>query len=132
MKRRSKIALAAILASMMAIGARAQTAPLPSESNFQVKTTSDLVRLCESKPTDATGVAALHFCHGFVTGAYQYYQVAAAASGKRLVCVPTPPPSRNEAIAAFVTWTRQNPQPMSMPPIEGLFQYLAQRYPCRA
>ena len=54
----------------------------PSETDFQVTTTGDLVRLCEAAPTDATGIAALHFCHGFAVGAYQYHQIAAAAENK--------------------------------------------------
>ncbi|MFP5512940.1 MAG: Rap1a/Tai family immunity protein [Alphaproteobacteria bacterium] len=112
--------------------ASAQT-PAPSEGNFQVKNTGDLLKLCEAKPVDSTGIAALHFCQGFAVGAYQYYQIAAAAEGKRpLFCPPNPPPSRNDAIAAFVTWAQQNPGALSLPPVEGLFRYLAQRYPCEA
>ncbi len=110
----------------------AQTAPAPTETNFRVATTGDLVRLCEANPAEPTGVAALHFCHGFAVGAYQYHQIATAAENKRpLFCAPNPTPSRNEVIAAFVTWAKQNPQQLSMPPVEGIFHYLAQRYPCR-
>lgn len=110
----------------------AQTAPDPTETNFRVATTGDLVRLCEAKPTDLTGVAALHFCHGFAVGAYQYHQIVTAAEGKRpLFCPPNPLPTRNEVIAAFVTWAKQNPQQLDTPPVEGMFRYLAQRYPCR-
>ncbi|MFS2008689.1 Rap1a/Tai family immunity protein [Azospirillum sp. CT11-132] len=117
--------------------ATAQTSPLsdspPSERNFQVKSTGDLLKLCEAKPVDSTGIAALHFCQGFAVGAYQYHQIASAAEGKRpLFCPPNPPPSRNDAIAAFVTWGQQNPSALSLPPVEGLFRYLAQHFPCRA
>jgi len=133
MQHQSKIALAATLAVMLAGAARAQTAPPPSETNFQVKTTGDLVRLCEAAPADSTGIAALHFCHGFAVGAYQYHQVATAAEGRKpLVCAPNPPPSRNQAVVDFVAWAKQNPQQMNAPPVEGLFRYLAQRYPCPA
>ena len=34
------------------------------------------------------------------------------------------------AIAGFISWARQNPGAMSVPPVEGIFRYLAQRYPC--
>jgi hypothetical protein len=104
----------------------------PSETAFLVTTTGDLVRLCEAQPTDPTGIAALHFCHGFAVGAYQYHQIAAAAENKPpLFCQPNPPPSRNEAIAGFISWARRNPAAMSTPPVEGMFRYLAQSYPCR-
>lgn len=124
----------AVLAGTVVAGAQtASPSADPSEENFQVKTTGDLVRLCQAKPTDATGIAALHFCQGFAVGAYQYHQIATAAERRKpLVCAPNPPPSRNEAIAAFISWAQQNPQKMNTPPVEGLFEYLAQRYPCRA
>lgn len=127
---------AAVALAAVAAGAQTTAGPSaagPSETNFQVKTTGDLVRLCEASPADPTGIAALHFCHGFAVGAYQYHQVATAAAGKRpLVCAPNPPPSRNEAVAAFIAWAKQNPGQLEAPPVEGLFRYLAQRYPCRA
>lgn len=123
----------AVTAILMTIAdATAQTAPLPTENNFQVRTTGDLKQLCEAKSSDATGIAALHFCQGFAVGAYQYYQIVTAAENKPpLVCPPKPLPSRNEALASFVAWAQQNPGQMSLPPVEGLFRYLAQRYPCR-
>ena len=138
MRRRQKPLLLTAMAAMAAIAVmtptsvRAQTMTTPSESDFQVAATGDLVRLCEAAPTDATGIAALHFCHGFAVGAYQYHQIAAAAENRTpLFCEPNPRPSRNEAIAGFVSWARQNPGVMSAPPVEGMFRYLAQRYPCR-
>lgn len=133
MLTRIALVLAATLAVMHDLPASAQTPPAPTETNFQVKSTGDLVRLCEAKPSDTTGVAALHFCHGFAVGAYQYYQIVSAAENKRpLFCPPNPLPTRNEVIADFVRWANQNPQQMSAPPVEGMFRYLAQRYPCRA
>jgi hypothetical protein len=135
MKHRQKpvlIAAMAVMAVMAVTAVRAQTAGDPSESDFRVATTGDLVRLCEAAPADPTGIAALHFCHGFAVGAYQYYQIAAAAEKKPpLFCEPNPRPSRNEAIAGFVSWAKQNPGAMNAPPVEGIFRYLAQRYPCR-
>lgn len=132
MKRRMTSAVAAALAGMAALGAQAQTGQVATDTNFRVTNTGDLVQLCEAAPTDTVGVAALHFCHGFAVGAFQYHQVVTAASARpRLVCVPNPPPTRNEAVAAFVEWAKRNPQQMSMPPVEGLFRFLAERYPCR-
>jgi hypothetical protein len=121
MKRQQKpvlLAVMAVMAVMTVAGVRAQTGADPSETNFQARTTGDL--------------AALHFCHGFAVGAYQYHQVAAAAENKRpLFCEPRPRPTRNEAIAGFLSWAKQNPGAMNTPPVEGIFRYLAQYYPCR-
>ena len=136
MKRRQKPALLAAMTVMVLLictSVRAQPVANPSETDFQVMTTGDLVRLCEATPTDATGIAALHFCHGFAVGAYQYHQIAAAAEKKSpLFCEPNPRPSRNEAIAGFISWAKLNPKAMDAPPVEGIFRYLAQRYPCRS
>ena len=135
MKRRQKPVLLAALAAlpvMTVTSVRAQTMADPSETDFQVRNTGDLVRLCEAVPSDATGIAALHFCHGFTVGAYQYHQIVAAAENKRpLFCEPKPRPTRNEAIAGFISWAKQNPGAMDTPPVEGIFRYLAQHYPCR-
>ncbi len=134
MKHRSRHALVAVMAAMAVMtvgGVRAQTAAVPSETAFLVKTTGDLVRLCKAEPADPTGIAALHFCHGFAVGAYQYHQIAAAAEAKPpLFCEPRPRPMRNEAIAGFISWAKQNPSAMNTLPAEGIFRYLAQHYPC--
>ncbi len=129
--------LAAGLASAAFVAAFAQTAGAPpadpSQTAFQVRTTGDLIRLCEATPSNGTGIAALHFCHGFMVGAYQYHQVVSAAENKgRLFCPPNPQPTRDEVIAGFIAWAQKNPSQMNTPPVEGMFRYLAQRYPCRA
>ncbi len=135
MKHRSGLALAAAMAGLAAMTVAAIGAPNPSdpsETNFRVATTRDLVQLCEATPNDPTGIAALHFCHGFAVGAYQYHQIVAAAEKKPpLFCEPNPRPTRNAIIADFVSWANQNPKAMDTPPVEGMFRYLAQRYPCR-
>ena len=135
MKRRQKpvlLAAMAVVAVMTVADVRAQMGADPSETDFQARTTGDLVRLCEAVPSDATGIAALHFCHGFTVGAYQYHQIVAAAENKRpLFCEPKPRPTRNEAIAGFISWAKKNPGAMDTPPVEGIFRYLAQYYPCR-
>jgi hypothetical protein len=41
--------------------------------DFRVRTAADLVSLC-GRSDDPNYVPAIHFCHGFGTGAYQYYQ----------------------------------------------------------
>jgi Rap1a immunity proteins len=97
--------------------------------NFRVRATEDLVKLCSADPADPNYVAAIHFCHGFGSGAYQYYESVTTPS-ERFVCLPNPPPTRSEAIAGFVTWARANPQYMAERPADSIFRYLSSRYPC--
>jgi hypothetical protein len=100
--------------------------------DFRALSAADLVALCSTTPEDANYVAAIHFCHGFAAGAYQYYQAIAAASpDQRYVCPPAPPPSRSDAISGFLGWMERRPGMASKPPVEALFQYLGEAYPCK-
>jgi hypothetical protein len=99
--------------------------------NFRVNSTGDLVALCSSDPAAPNYTAAIHFCHGFASGAYQYHQmVMAAVPEVRFACAPEPAPSRSEVLAGFVEWARRNPQYTADKPVDSLFRYLAERYPC--
>lgn len=102
-----------------------------SEQEFHVQTTADLVELCASKPSDPLYTAATNFCQGFVVGAYQYHAVAAKAENRRpLFCLPNPQPTRSEGIAGFVKWSQAHPAVLPKPPVEGMFEFLAEAYPC--
>jgi hypothetical protein len=102
-----------------------------SEDQFRVRTTNDYVALCTTQPGQDNYVAAIHFCQGFASGAYQYYMSLADKSpNDRFVCLSNPPPSRDQALAAFVAWVRANPSAQSNPPVDSMFRYLAQAYPC--
>lgn len=103
-----------------------------TDADFEVKTTRDLLSLCTVSAEDARYREALHFCHGFLVGAYQYYLATIAGPNpKRLVCPPDPPPSRNSAIAAFIGWAQAHPQYMGEPPVETEFRFLMETWPCK-
>ena len=73
------------------------------EDNFHMRTTGDLAALCSAAPADRMMTAAANFCHGFALGTYRVLaEVDAARRGPRLAFLPTPAPTRNEAIAQFV------------------------------
>jgi len=102
-----------------------------SIENFQVKTAADLVALCGVDPGSEKYTAAIHFCQGFGVGAWQYYSAQGADDPtSEFVCIPSPPPTRNEAMAGFVTWARAHPQYLDSAPVDTLFRYLAETYPC--
>ena len=104
-----------------------------TEENFRARTTGDLLALCSVDQRDPLATPAIHFCHGFAAGAYQVLrEIQAAQPSSRLFCVPNPPPSRNEAIAAFVQWLRANPDQMSLPAADGVAHFLARQFPCAA
>jgi len=103
-----------------------------TEEDFKVRTTQNLMKLCTASATDPLAKEAIHFCHGFLVGAYAYY--AAYNSGpeaKPLFCLPDPEPTRNEAIAMFLKWADAHPQLKDQPPVETEFMFLIETWPCK-
>lgn len=101
-----------------------------TEDTFLLRTTGDLVDLCAAAPADPMGTAALNFCHGFGIGAYRVLAEVERARSAHMFCVPTPAPTRNEALASFVQWAKANPGQMGMTPEDGIAAFLSKQYPC--
>ena len=97
---------------------------------FQLRDTSDLVEVCSVAPNHPHYDTAMGFCHGILVGAYGYYDSAVAAP-KRYVCSPTPTPKRAQVMNGFVAWARTHPEYAKQHPVDTLFKYLGETYPCR-
>jgi len=103
-----------------------------SEKDFEVQTTENIVNLCTASPDDPLYHQAINFCHGFLVGAYRYYEAAGSGpGGLKLVCLPDPRPSRNETIDMFIEWAKAHPQHWSEPPVESEFRFLMEKWPCK-
>jgi hypothetical protein len=103
-----------------------------TRDEFLVRTTQDYVRLCSASPNDPMYAAAIGFCHGYGVGAYHYYQAATAGpEGKSFVCPPEPTPPRVEIVQMFLAWAREHPQYMGERPVDSLFRFLGDKWPCR-
>jgi len=103
-----------------------------SEEDFKAGTTEQIVNLCTAKPDDPLYQQAVNFCHGYLVGAYDYYKAAHSGSEAfKLVCLPEPPPSRNDAIEMFIEWTQAHPQHMKESPVETEFRFLMEKWPCK-
>ena len=112
-------------------GQAAAQQPLAAE-NFQARTTGDLLTLCAPAPNDPLAVQAIHFCHGYLVGAFAYYSASVAGrDDAKRVCLPQPPPSRDAGVAHFVSWARANPQYLQERPVETEFRFLETTWPCR-
>jgi hypothetical protein len=101
-------------------------------NDFMDKKTKNLINLCSASPEDPYYREAIHFCHGYLVGAYDFN--TAQTNNKpemRLFCPPTPVPSRNEVIAEFVAWAKQHPEFMDEMPVETEFRFLIQKWPCK-
>ena len=101
-----------------------------TEANFHMQTAGDLVALCSPDQGDPLAVAAVNFCHGFAVGVYQTLSEQQAAMRQKLFCAPEPTPSRNQAIADFISWVKGNPSAMAERPADAIADYLITRFPC--
>lgn len=102
-----------------------------TEANFNANTTGDLVELCGATPDNGLGTAAVNFCEGYLQGAVTVEMLNMAAfRGRKLFCLPDPPPTRAATMSEFATWARAMPDRMAQSPTDGLFRFLSERYPC--
>ena len=103
-----------------------------SEKDFRAETTQDLINLCIAAPDDPLYPQATNFCHGYLVGAFAYYEAASSGpKGTKLVCPPEPRPSRNEAIKMFIEWVKAQPQYLKDKPVETEFRFLMEKWPCK-
>ena len=102
-----------------------------TEKDFEAETTQSIVNLCTATPEDPLYHQAINFCQGYLVGAYDYYETAhSGPKAFKLVCLPDPPPSRNEAIDMFIKWVKARPQYWKERPVETEFRFLMERWPC--
>ena len=114
------------------LAATSARADAVTQDDFLVRTTRNLVALCSAAPNDPLHDAAIHFCHGYVVGAFHYNKAIEPSLGSaRIVCLPDPPPSRDTGIQNFVAWANQNPQYMNEFPVDTVFRFASLRWPCR-
>ena len=119
---RSVLAVAVFVLSGSALAADANV--------FQMREAGDLVAVCSTAADDPNHASATAFCHGVLVGAFGYYQ-SVVSSGERFVCAPNPTPTRAKVMSDFVTWSRANSKYMKDRPIDTLFRYLGEAYPCK-
>jgi hypothetical protein len=103
-----------------------------TRDEFLVRHTQDYVRVCTTSANDPLYAAAMGFCHGYAVGAYHYYLAETAGpKGKPFICLPEPPPSRSEILTMFIAWAQQHPQYMGERPVDSLFRFVTEKWPCR-
>ena len=103
-----------------------------SEKDFEVQTTENIINLCTASPDDPLYHQAINFCHGYLVGAFHYYEaVSSGPKGTRFVCPPDPRPSRNDTIDKFIEWAQAHPQHSGEIPVETEFRFLKEHWPCK-
>ena len=114
---------AAFAAILLALPAQAQRAV-----DIHVRTAGDLADLCGANPKDAMGDAKINYCHGFSQAAVDVE--LRHAGDKKPFCFPAQT-SRTATLNEFVNWVRALPAHRTLGAIDGLLQFLGERYPCK-
>ena len=100
--------------------------------DFEVKTTKNLINLCAASADDPLAPQAIHFCHGYLVGAYHYHQASRKGSEEAiLICPPEKTPSRDEIVEMFVKWATDHPEYWDELPVETEFRFFAETWPCK-
>jgi Rap1a immunity proteins len=121
----------ALAAGLVAVAATAAAGAV-SESQFPPRTVADLVAICAPAKDDPLMTAAVNFCQGYAEGAVDVEMAHEARGARKLFCLPTPRPPRGSELASFIAWAKERPARLDMPAIDGMFIYLARKYPCPA
>jgi Rap1a immunity proteins len=104
-----------------------------TDAQFPPNNVRDLIAICAPAPDDPRMTASVNFCHGFVEGAVIVEEANEAHKGARkLFCLPSPRPPRGSELTNFMAWANAQPGRLDMPSIDGVFIYLAERFPCPA
>lgn len=123
--------LSVLAGALIAAGA-ASAQPAPIEAGrFEVKSLADLVEICRVGPGDPHYLEAIGYCNGYGRGALDYHRAIVPANAPPLFCAP-PGTQSQDLRPRFVTWADANPSRLNGPPVEGVFAFLAQTYPCPA
>lgn len=103
-----------------------------TSQDFEAKTTQNLLNLCTASPEDPQAGEAIHFCHGYLVGAFHFHQAQVAEKQElKLVCFPEPKPTRDQAINLFISWAQQHPEYRNEMPVETEFRFLTEKWPCK-
>ncbi len=109
-----------------------QPANAVTEEDFLVRSTRELLNLCTVSEQEDLKEEAIHFCHGYLVGAYHYLRASTAGpNAEPLVCLPEPPPTREAAISMFIEWAKAHPQYMDELPVETEVRFLTETWPCK-
>lgn len=102
-----------------------------TKDNFLARNTQDIIELCTAAPTDPLYTQAIHFCHGYLVGVYQYQNDFYSSPGfSPLVCPPDPKPSRNQTIADYIDWVKAHPEYLQERTSDTVMKFLIEKYPC--
>lgn len=117
-------ALLLLMSSMAPLGASAAQGIA-----LHARTAGELAELCGANPREPGADAKMNYCDGFAQAAVDVELQHSA--DKKPFCFPSPAPSRRATLTEFVSWVRAMPEHRSLSAPNGLFKFLAERFPCK-
>jgi len=124
-----KFACAASVALLMTVASTARANV--TVENFSLDTMGDLMALCGVDAADPNAVAAIHMCHGYFIGLVHFHIVMGRALEGNIYCMKDDErPTRDQAIAMLVEWSRAHPENNDLEAVDGVLKWAAETYPC--
>ncbi|MCQ8242456.1 Rap1a/Tai family immunity protein [Rhizosaccharibacter radicis] len=123
------------LMSLTALPALAQTAGDDTQYSYKrpspttITTFGSLVDLCNTPESSMRYDENHGVCVGYFSGFVDLY-LAETPVSSRVVCLPNPPTTRQEARNKFVAWASSHPDMTAQPAAVGVYRFLAATYPC--
>ncbi len=124
-----KTLFVAALLTVTVSGALVSTARAAQSISPHVRTAGELAELCGATPKEAAADAKINYCHGFAQAAVD--MELQFKGDKKSFCFPSPAPTRSATLGEFVNWVRALPEHRTLPATDGLFKFLAERFPCK-
>jgi hypothetical protein len=115
--------------ALLAAGIAPASAFSAQPVTLRARTAGELAELCGANPREPAADAKINYCHGFAQGVVDLELQHTA--DKKSFCFPSPAPSRSETLNEFVNWVKAMPEHRSLPATDGLFKFLAERFPCK-
>ncbi len=95
-----------------------------------IETAEEFATLCVTPAEDLKADAHRGFCYGYLSGAHSVYQSIHGPRIRKAVCIPIPRPTRAQAAEGFVVWLKAHPQYVKESPIDALYRFAEQTWPC--
>ena len=103
-----------------------------TEETFIISSTKDLVELCSVDADDPNATAAIHMCHGYMSGLNHFHMLIDRSLEGRYYCLEDQEkqPTRSEAIVMLVAWSKDNPQHDSLEAANAFLISATETFPC--
>ena len=120
-----------VVAGILAVSGVPPARAALTAAQFPPATVRDLIAICSPAQNDPMMTAAVNYCHGYVEGAVIVEEAhERQRRARRLFCLPNPPPPSGKELVEFTAWANAEPSRLNQPAVDGMFLYLAQKYPC--